>query len=129
MNQFQKWMVGRYGLDELNQALLVAGFTLSVISMFTNNRVVSYLSWILIIFLFYRTLSKNIWKRKQENQKFLKYIKPVQASFQKKAFQAKDQTSKYYKCPTCKQKIRVPRGKGKIEISCPKCRSKFIKKT
>jgi ribosomal protein L37AE/L43A len=66
----------------------------------------------------FRTLSRNTYKRYQENRKFLALQQRI-----------KDRDHRYFSCPRCKQTVRVPRGKGKIAISCPKCKEKFIKKT
>ena len=66
----------------------------------------------------YRMLSKSTYRRYQENRRFLQLIDRI-----------KDRKNRYYKCPKCKQLVRVPRGKGKISITCPRCKEKFVKKT
>lgn len=130
MDWLRKFMIGRYGMDQLNFAIFVASITVAFISMFSNSAVISIISWILFFLYFFRVFSKNTAKRYKENEYFLKYFKPWQNWYYKKKNQLKDsKTHKYYKCPSCKQTIRVPKGKGKISITCPKCRNEFVKKT
>ena len=85
-----------------------------------------YLIWLLVI---YRMFSRQTYKRYQENEKYLKAITPVQQFFnlQKKRFS--DRSHKYYRCPSCKQMVRLPKGKGKIIVTCPSCHQKFEKRT
>lgn len=121
MNWLRKFMTGRYGVDELNISLLIVSLLLSILSGITDSFSLSAVGAILIILYFYRALSKEIWKRRNENTKFLNITKPVRELLNRKY--------KYYKCPSCGQKLRLPKGKGKIQISCPKCRTEFIKRT
>ena len=88
------------------------------------------LSWIAVIYAYFRIFSKNIYKRAAENQAFMKKTAGIRSWFYKqKSMMAQRKTHRIFKCPTCKQKIRVPKGKGRIEIRCPKCSTKFIKKS
>ncbi len=118
----RNFMVGRYGTDKLNTAILGAGLIACVITMFTKNKLFDLiLALIAYGFMFWalsRTFSRNTYKRYQENRKFLQLMDWI-----------KDRQHRYYNCPRCRQVVRVPRGKGKIAITCPKCRKKFIKKT
>ncbi len=115
-------MAGRYGTDKLNMCLLWAAVIVMVISMFIGNTavqaVLQILYYALMIWALYRTFSRNTYKRYQENRKFLMTVDRF-----------KDRQHRYFDCPKCRQVVRVPRGKGKISITCPKCREKFIKKT
>lgn len=130
MNWLRNMMVGRYGTDEFNVFLISIALLMSLLSSGTNIYGFSVFSGILIVIYFFRAFSRDIWKRQRENSWFLKYFNPVRSWFQKMVYRVKDQIkNKYYKCPTCNQKLRVPRGKGKIKISCPKCRTEFIKRT
>ena len=121
-NSIQRMMMGRYGHDRLNVALLVVGLILTVISMFLSNKllvlVTTLLSYMLLFLALFRSFSRNTYKRYNENRRFLLMIDRI-----------KDRSNRYYSCPKCRQTVRVPRGKGKIAITCPKCREKFIKKT
>lgn len=130
MEWFRKFMTGRYGMDQLNFGIFGASIVVAFISMFFHNGLISIFSWILFILYFFRVFSKNTAKRYKENELFLTYLRPLQGWFNKKKSRLKDsKTHKYFTCPNCKQTIRVPKGKGKISISCPKCRNEFIKKT
>ena len=88
-------------------------------------------SYFMIVLYFFRCFSRNIYKRQMENQKFLKAWNPVKNYFKFCRLRMKERsgTKKLYRCPKCHQTIRVPKGRGKIAISCPKCRFEFIKKT
>ena len=119
---FQHFMQGRYGGDKLNMALVwvsFGAFLLSVlipvpgIKLFLLVVYYGLLGWAI-----FRMLSHNTYKRYQENCKYLRFWERL-----------KDREHKYFDCPRCRQPVRVPRGKGKISITCPKCREKFIRKT
>ena len=118
----RRFLSGRSGHDKLNMAILFAGLVLCIIGMFVNQVVVDLLltlgSYGLLIWSMARCLSRNTYKRYQENRRFLLLIDRI-----------KDRNNRYFNCPKCRQTVRVPRGKGKISITCPKCREKFIKKT
>lgn len=126
----QKFMYGRYGLDQLSTALLFIFLPLSFLTAFTNEILIVSLSFIPLILFYFRVFSKNIVKRREENRKFLKVGQPFKNGFSKKLSQLKGmKTHKYYKCPQCKQRLRVPKGKGNISITCPKCQNVFKKRT
>ena len=118
----QRFMMGRYGTDKLNMLLLGVGVALTVVNLFFNqfwvNLTLPLLAYLLMGIALFRTFSRNTYKRYRENQRFLLFFQKL-----------RDRQHRYYDCPRCRQQIRVPRGKGKISITCPKCREKFIKKT
>ena len=120
--RLQRFMAGRYGTDRLNMAILCAGLAACLISPFFNNALINLLctavSYGLMIWAIFRSLSRNTYARYQENRKFLQFFDRL-----------KDRQHRYYDCPKCRQVVRVPRGKGKIAITCPKCREKFVRKT
>ena len=128
-----KLMYGRYGVDQLGRAMLIFALVLCVLSLFVPRRlsgIIYYISLILIILMYIRMFSKNIQKRYQENNKYLS----LKASFLRKFHREKEIVSQrrfyhFYRCPRCRQRIRIPRGKGRIEIRCPKCSQTFIKKS
>ena len=119
---FSRFMTGRYGTDKLNTAILMAGVAICVLTLFTKNALLDMLLTLLAYgFMFlaiFRSFSRNTYKRYQENRKYLQLMDRI-----------KDRQHRYYNCPRCHQVVRVPRGKGKIAITCPKCKEKFIKKT
>ena len=117
-----RFMAGRYGTDKLNLAILTTGIVVSILSLFIRLPLVNLLlmlaSYVLLGIAIFRTFSRNTYGRYQENRRFLLLIQ-----------KSKDKQHRYFSCPRCRQQVRVPRGKGKISISCPKCKEKFIKKT
>ncbi|MBP3543846.1 MAG: hypothetical protein J6J86_06430 [Lachnospiraceae bacterium] len=128
--KIEQFMAGRYGTDQFGQFLLVTAIISMVISMFFNNAVFNTISILLLVLCYYRMLSKNHSRRYAENTKYLQYSGKVMEFFKtKKRYLAQLKDFHIYKCPSCKQKIRIPRGKGKISITCPKCRTEFIKKS
>ena len=116
------FMMGRYGTDRLNMAILGVGLCASLLSVFFKftplNLVFFFLSYGMMFWAIFRSLSRNTYKRYQENRKFLQFFDRL-----------KDRQHRYFDCPKCRQMVRVPRGKGKIAITCPRCREKFVKKT
>lgn len=123
-------MYGRYGTDELCLCLLVVGLATALLSAIFNSSVLHFVSLISYFFCIYRSLSKNILKRQKENAFFLEKTIPLRrwGKLQKKRF-ADRENYRYFACPKCRQQVRVPKGKGKIRIICPKCREEFIRKS
>lgn len=125
-----RFMQGRYGSDDLGRFTLIVALILMVITMFTKWNLFYLLALALLVYSYFRMLSRNTWKRSEENQKFLSLKNNFTNVFNREknhAAQRKDY--RFFKCPTCKQTVRVPRGKGKIKIHCPKCNTDFIKKS
>ncbi|MGN1168453.1 MAG: hypothetical protein ACI4S2_18705 [Lachnospiraceae bacterium] len=128
--KFMRFMYGRYGIDSFGKFLIIVAVITVFISNFTRSNLLATLSWVIIIWAYYRMFSKNIYKRSAENQKYLNKTYKIRCWFGKqKNLLIQRKTHHIYKCPTCKQKIRIPRGKGKIEIRCPKCNTTFIKRS
>lgn len=126
MGKFRMWlqrfMMGRYGTDKLNMVILAAGVVISLASVFIRNPLIGLIlttaSYGLMIWAIFRCMSRNTYKRYRENRRFLMMIDRI-----------KDREHRHFDCPKCHQPVRVPRGKGKIAITCPKCKEKFIRKT
>ena len=123
-------MQGRYGADQMGQMLSAVSMVFLIISLFSRNQGWFLLAVIGIVYNYFRMFSKNISKRYAENQKYL----TMTAGIRRKIASWKSQLAQrkiyhIYRCPGCKQKIRVPRGRGKIEIRCPKCNTRFVKKS
>lgn len=156
MDRLRQWMVGRYGSDQLNIALLVLYLISSIVLSLTGWFPVLILGYLLFVLIFFRMFSRNIPKRYAENQKFLKIWNPIRNKFpksksrtnsgyygqnpygnpygatqkpRKKSKPKADKNHKIFQCGKCGQMIRVPKGKGKIAITCPNCRQEFIKRT
>ena len=126
MERLKKMMVGRYGMDQLSMALLIVGMILLIMTLPFKWLLLRLLPLIPIILCYYRIFSKNIYKRQQENFKFIRFYTPIykRLNIYIKRFKER-KTHRYFKCPTCKQTLRVPKGKGNIAITCPKCKNIF----
>ena len=156
--KFLRFMQGRYGVDQFSKALLIAGLVVVLLSSFFTGKGVGtlfyFLGWVLIIYCYFRVFSRNISKRYAENQKYLAKTYKLRTYIQQqKNSLAQRKVYHIYKCPGCKQKIRIPKGKGskkelhelsddcpeeielhrpfidKVTIRCPKCGTTFIKKS
>lgn len=128
--RLQRFMTGRYGNDQLNQCIFIVAIISMVLEIFTRQSLFYILTMILLIFGYTRSLSRNINKRYEENMKFLEKKEAVLNKFRKEKYYASQRRDFHiYTCPQCKQKIRIPKGKGKINITCPKCKTSFIKKS
>lgn len=127
--KFQQFMIGRYGTDRFNQFLMILEMFFLVLSML-GLRPVFLAALALLIYIYFRMFSKNISKRAAENQKYLNIEWKVRSRWAKmKSNHAQRKRYHIYKCPKCRQKLRIPRGKGKIVITCRKCGYEFIKKS
>lgn len=117
---FRNLMLGRYGSDKLNVALLICGVALMLLgSIFGGSAsFLTLLSYIPLFWCIFRMYSRNLEARRRENAAFLNFFAHL-----------KDKEHRYFRCPQCKQTVRVPRGRGKINIRCPKCGNQFIKKS
>lgn len=138
-----RFMYGRYGMDSFGKFLLYLALGLILINMFVRNSVISLVSLLVLGYGYFRCLSKNVYKRSYENDKYQKISCKVREFFgrtfgRQNSYSSKcnsysgnvyTQEYKIFKCPKCKQKLRVPRGKGKIMISCRKCGNEFVKRT
>ena len=138
--RLRRFMEGRYGADELNRfltvcgwVLLIVGFILSGISNKVTVAVGSILvalSWAFLVFSIFRALSRKTQERASENYKYFVYKNKVLGWFRKLKNRWQDRkTHRYFRCPQCRTTVRVPKGKGKIRITCPKCRNQFVKKS
>ena len=132
---FRNFMMGRYGNDHLNMALMMTSLAFGLLSMaFTGiaDMIFALLQFIFLCLWLFRAFSRNIQKRQKENISFLRFwnktknkLSPVFGFFAR----LKDRQHRYFKCPNCKSRLRVPKGRGNITITCPKCKTKFDKKS
>lgn len=132
--KFIKFMYGRNGVDELARCESFLIWIPLVLSIFIRNpfiqMILSFVAVALIVHLYFRIFSKNTSKRYEENQKFRnwRYNMAIKRNNYKKRREQRA-IYKYFKCPMCKQQVRVPRGHGKIIITCPKCREEFARRS
>lgn len=126
----RRFMYGRYGNDQLNQFLMILGLVFAGIWTIFRFDIFSALFIIVIAYCYFRMLSRNIYKRQQENKRFLSFYIPQKKKVTNAIWRFKDRKyHRYFKCKCCKTYLRVPKGKGTISIQCPNCGNEFIKKT
>lgn len=124
-----RFMSGRYGTDELNWTLIVAALIMDILAEIYANTILMILSEALLIWCIYRSFSKRIYDRQKENNWFMDRTRVIRLGW--KAFwkNCRDKQYHYYLCPKCHQMVRVPRHRGKIEITCPRCAEKFTRRS
>lgn len=128
--KFRHFMIGRYGMDQLGQFVSGLLFAVILLNLFTRNRLLELVALAGLFYLYFRMFSKNIGKRYQENQAFLTLRFRITEKLRLWKLKANDQkTHRIYRCPKCRQKIRIPKGHGKVSIHCPKCGTDFIRKS
>ena len=127
--KYRQFMIGRYGSDEYNLFLVITALVFTFLSRFRHLWFMYFLGLFLLVFSIFRMYSKNINKRYKERMRFLKIKNKITSWFKVKRESFKNRkTHKYFRCKKCKASIRVPKGIGKIEVTCPKCKNKFLKK-
>lgn len=130
IDKIGKFMYGRYGFDQFGRDLIWLGLFLTLIASFTRNGLLAILSYIPIIYALYRVFSKDIDKRTKEYLHYHEMFQKAKVKLKNyKLLLIGSKTHKYFRCKNCRQIIRIPRGKGKVSISCPRCRNEFISKT
>ena len=144
-NRFQQFMYGRYGMDQLNRFLSTVALIVLVVSIFVRRPIVEIVALALLFWCYFRMFSRNTAKRAAENQKYLNFRYRAVCFFKKgkksgttnfaqkqaqmKARHEQKKIYRFYSCPNCAQKVHVPKGKGKICITCPKCKTEFVKRS
>ena len=123
-------MQGRNGVDQLSQFLNVLVIIFLLISIFTKSVILDWLPMGLMVYMYFRIFSRNIPKRSIENQKFCnwRYDMAIKKNKMKKEWEQR-KIYCFFRCPMCHQKVRVPKGRGKICITCPKCREEFVRRS
>jgi len=128
-DKLNRFMQGRYGNDMLNNILMGFVFVCFLLSMFVSG-IFYGVGVVLIFIIYFRMFSRNTYKRTRENEFVMVYYNKVSRFFSRQRNRMKQRkTHHIYTCPTCNQKIKIPRGKGKIAVCCPKCGNEFIKKS
>lgn len=130
MDYFRRFMTGRYGTDQFSTALLIVSMILAFAGKLADFAPLTLLSYIPLGFGVFRIFSRNIEKRRMENHRFSMLAKPVYLMLLRTRTRLSERkTRKYMKCPGCRAVLRLPRGKGRILVTCPKCKTEFYGKT
>jgi len=126
----QRFMYGRNGVDELTILVLAVGVIALFLASILRAPLLQLLYYAGLVYALYRTLSRDLVRRRKENLFFLQKTKGVASWFRIRMRIIKERkTHRHFKCPKCKQMLRVPVGKGKITITCSKCGEKFSRRT
>lgn len=128
--KIRRFMQGRNGVDQLSQFLNTIVLIIFVVTLFVKWQPLYYFGLGLLIYIYFRVLSRNIPKRYAENQKFcnMRYDATIKWNNKKREWEQR-KIYRFYRCPMCKQKVRVPKGRGRICITCPKCKEEFVRKS
>jgi len=129
MRHFRDFFEGRNGVDQLNLFLLGTAVILMLAANLTRFPVLTWISLGLIVYSYFRMMSRNLEARSEENRRYLETTDRILGAFRTGFGHASDREHRYYRCPGCGQMVRVPRGKGNIEIRCPKCGTTFVRRT
>ncbi len=128
--RFYRFMQGRYGQDAFTRFLLGAMLACVVLNLLVGSRFLSIMAWALLVYAYFRLFSRNHAARYAENQRYLNATAKLRYWFdQQKRLKEERKYHHIYDCPKCRQKIRIPKGKGKIMVRCPKCRHEFQKRS
>ncbi len=132
--RFIRFMQGRYGGDQFGNFIVIVALVLLVIAFFIPSYLVKNIFHgivvLLLIYTYVRMFSKNHEKYARQNQRYLKYCGKIKrVILKKKENAAQRKTHRIFRCPNCRQAIRVPKGKGKIAILCPRCDTEFIRRS
>ena len=120
-----RFMMGRYGMDQLNIAMMVLYLILYVVFLFTRLAILDILVLVLLFVTLFRMLSRNLDRRRAENARFLQLVRPICRRIKSCRIRMQDREHRYFKCPNCGQQMRVPRGKGRITVHCRSCGATF----
>lgn len=126
-----RFMNGRYGSDQLNFALLITSILISLIGgiVFERSIIITGIVYAISFVVLYRAFSKKIYIRQKENLKFMNLIRPIKVKYNVIKLNLTQKQFKHVQCPRCHKTLRVPRGRGKIEITCPHCHVAFDKRS
>ena len=128
--KIMNFMRGRYGIDQFSNFLMGLGCALVFITIFIKSSLLYFLGMASFIYSYVRILSRDYQKRYRQNQKFLEKTAGIRVFFRKeKSKMGIRKTHRIFRCPECGQNVKVPKGKGKIAVTCPKCRCEFIKRS
>ena len=120
------FMYGRYGADDFYKFLVILWLLLTAVNIFLRSRILGSVTVLLIVYIYFRVLSKNTVQRARENDIYLKISAPLRSFFRITALRFRDRkTHSYRKCPSCGKMLRLPKRKGKHSVCCPQCKKNF----
>lgn len=122
-DKINRFFQGRYGLDELGKFLIVINLITYILGIFLRSNLTLGISASCMIFLLYRIMSRQHWERSEENRKYMSYVKLWQLRYEHR------KSARIYLCKRCGKYIRVPKGNGKIQVTCTSCGTKTIRWT
>ena len=128
-NKLRQFMIGRCGADQLSLATMWVAIILWLVYSLTHWMILYVISMVAIIYTIFRMFSRKLDKRRAENARFLAKIRPMQRKLSTTVSHLKDKEHRYFRCPNCKQQMRVPKGKGRIRITCRSCGITFEEKS
>ncbi len=130
MNKLRQFLWGRYGVDTLGYVLVFFSLGLNLIGTLFGIDWLILVSYLPLIWAFFRMLSRNIARRSAENTKFMRFFGPVKKWGKLQANRIRDiRTHRYIRCPSCRNMLRLPKGKGEITVTCPVCKNRFDSRT
>lgn len=130
MDKLRAFMAGRTGIDQFGIGLIAAALIINIISRFANLYLLTLLSIAVMLYALFRFFSKNSTKRRAENEKFDALWRRIKSGFSGwRDRRAQSGEYRFFTCPGCKNRLRVPRGKGKLQITCPRCGQRFTGKS
>lgn len=124
-----RFMAGRYGNDQLNVTLMITYLILYLVSVLTRWNILYWVALVLVFVTLFRTFSRRVDQRRAENMKFLQLVRPFNRKVKNLRVRLQDREHRYFRCPHCKQQMRVPRGKGRITVHCRSCGTTFEEKS
>lgn len=128
-NSFRNFMIGRHGSDQLSFTLLIAGIVLSLLSSITGILIFYYLGLAGYIWSIFRMFSRNNAKRSAENYKYMELRRNITSGTSQFFMRVKNMKKyRYFRCPECKSRLRLPRKVGEVTVTCGKCRHQFRQK-
>ena len=120
------FMYGRNGFDQLGRFVLILYLVFAVVNIFLNSIIIMAVETLLMIYSVFRFMSKNIYKRRSENEKYCRFENKITGFFKLQRNKWRDRkTHVYRKCPHCKKTLRLPRRKGEHTVNCPVCHNRF----
>ena len=129
-NFLQRFMTGRYGPDNLGVMVIILSLAFYLLYGITGIAPFVYASYVLLALALFRMLSRNIIRRRAENDRFIRYWWPIKTRISRMFANLRNRkTHRFFRCPSCSNTLRVPKGKGKLQITCPKCGERFIRKS